>query len=47
MLKLIVESKEGEKELEFEVRKLVNAGRSGRDAEAKNIWKNCVKAVLM
>ena len=34
MLKLIVKSKEGEKELEFEVRKLVNAGRSGRDAEA-------------
>lgn len=34
MLKLIVESKEGEKELEFEVRKLVNAGRSGRDTEA-------------
>jgi len=34
MLKLIVESKEGEKGLEFEVLKLVNAGRSGRDAKA-------------
>jgi len=34
MLELIFESKEGEKGLEFEVRKLVNAGRSGRDAEA-------------
>ena len=34
MLKLIVESREGEKEVDFEVNKLVNAGRSGRDAKA-------------
>jgi len=34
MLKLIVESKGEQKEVDFEVNKLVNAGRSGRDAEA-------------
>ena len=40
MLKLIFESKEGKKELEFKVRKIVNAGRSGRDTEAEKTYGN-------
>lgn len=34
MLKLLLETKDGERTLNFNVKKLVNAGRSGRDQEA-------------